>query len=60
MAYFYLNRTDREIFDLPHADKVTEVSRIYEAEFLDPMREVLVKSLGEERASQILEVEIWN
>lgn len=59
MAYFYLNRTDKEIFDLPHSDKVAEVNRIYEEEFLVPMREVLCKSLGEERARQILEVEIW-
>ena len=60
MAYFYLNRTDREIFDLPHSDKVAEVTRIYEKEFLNPMRTVLEKSLGEERARQILEVEVWN
>ena len=60
MAYFYLNRTDKEIFDLPHGDKVAEVNRIYEVEFLEPMRAVLNKSLGEERASQILEVDIWN
>ena len=59
MAYFYLERTDREIYDLPHTDKVTEVNRIYENEFLAPMKEVLIKSLGEERAKQILEVEIW-
>ena len=60
MAYFYLNRTDKEIFDLPHGDKVAEVNRIYEVEFLEPMRAVLSKSLGEERARQILEVDVWN
>ena len=60
MAYFYLNRTDREISDLPHMDKVTEVNRIYEVEFLAPMREVLTKCLGEERARQMLEVDVWN
>ena len=59
MAYFYLNRTDRDIFDLPHSDKVAEVNRIYEGEFLAPMRAVISKSLGEERAKQILEVEVW-
>ena len=59
LAYFYLNRTDREIFDLPHSDKVAEVGRIYETEFLAPMRTVLIKSLGEERAKQILEAEVW-
>lgn len=59
MAYFYLNRTDRDIYELPHLDKVAEVSQIYEVEFLAPMRKVLVKSFGEERAKQILEVEVW-
>ena len=59
MAYFYLDRSDKEIYDLPHSDKVTEVAHIYEAEFLSPIREVLVKKLGEERARQILEVELW-
>ena len=58
MAYFYLERSDREIFDLPHSDKVAEVSRIYETEFLAPMRQMLEKSLGEERARQIMEVEL--
>lgn len=60
MAYFYLERTDKEIADLPHADKVVEVNRIYDAEFLSPMREVLNKSFGEGKAKQILEVDIWN
>lgn len=60
MAYFYLERTDKEIFDLPHSDKVAEVERIYETEFLAPMREVLIKSFGEERAKQTLEVDVWN
>ena len=59
MAYFYLSRTDREICDLPHLDKVEEVNGIYEKEFLSPMRSVLKRSLGEERARKILEVEIW-
>jgi hypothetical protein len=59
MAYFYLGRTDREISDLPHADKVSEVNRIYESEFLEPMRKVLVKSFGQEKGSKILEVDVW-
>lgn len=59
LAYFYLDRTDKEIYDLPHADKVAEVERIYESEFVAPIREVLAKSLGEERARQLLEVELW-
>ena len=59
LAYFYLSKTDREITDLPHTDKVAEVNRIYEVEFLTPMRNLLEKYLGEERAKQILEVELW-
>ena len=60
MAYFYLKRTDKEIFDLPHADKVAEVNRIYEKEFLAPMHQVLVGCFGEERAKETLEVDVWN
>ncbi|MBQ8518300.1 MAG: hypothetical protein IJ455_01685 [Agathobacter sp.] len=60
MAYFYIDRTDKDIFDLPHSDKVTEVNRIYENEFLEPMREILIKSFGEERAKQTLEVDVWS
>lgn len=60
LAYFYLNRTDRDISDLPHADKVAEVNRLYEVEFLKPMREELRACFGKERARQILEVDLWN
>lgn len=60
MAYFYINRTDKDISDLPHTDKVTEVNRIYETEFLEPMRQVLTGCLGEEKAEYSLEVDVWN
>lgn len=60
MAYFYLERTDKEVFDLPHSDKVAEVNRIYENEFLSPMRQVLTKCFGEEKANYTLEVDVWN
>ena len=60
MAYFYLNRTDEEILDLPHSDKVAEVNRMYETEFLVPMRKVLTECFGEERATNTLEVDVWN
>lgn len=60
MAYFYIDRTDKEIFDLPHSDKVAEVNRSYEVEFLAPIRQVLASYLGDERAKQILEVDVWN
>jgi len=60
MAYFYIGRTDKEIFDLPHSDKVAEVNRIYETEFLEPMRKQLTECFGEEKANYILEVDVWN
>lgn len=60
MAYFYLDRTDEEILDLPHSDKVVEVNRIYEAEFLAPMRKVLTDCFGDEKANYTLEVDVWN
>jgi len=60
MAYFYIDRTDREIFDLPHSDKVAEVNRIYETEFLAPMKQVLTECFGEEKANYTLEVDVWN
>ena len=60
MAYFYIERTDKEIFDLPHSDKVVEVNRIYETEFLAPIRQILTDCFGEEKANYTLEVDVWN
>ena len=60
MAYFYLDRTDKEVADLPHTDKVNKVNRIYEMEFLAPMRKVMTECFGEERANYTLEVDVWN
>lgn len=59
MAYYYLGHTDREIFDLPHQDKVQVVKKMYENEFYNPMKQVIEASLGEERANKIMEVELW-
>ncbi len=59
MAYFYINRTDKDILDLPHVDKVEYVERIYEDEFVKPMFQVLESAFGEERAKNIMEVELW-
>ena len=59
MAYFYLGHTDREIFELPHQDKVQVVRKMYKDEFYNPMKQVMEASLGEERANQIMEVELW-
>lgn len=59
MAYFYLKRTDKEISDLPHADKVEIVNHYYQKEFLSDIRQVLTQCFGEKKANYILEVEIW-
>lgn len=59
MAFFYIERTDREIFDLPHADKVAKVLRIYENEFIKPIRDCMLEKLSEARVNQIMEDELW-
>lgn len=61
MAYFYLTRTDKEIYDLPHADKVEKVNRIYQNEFFKPIKKVLraCNYYTDEKINHILEVEIW-
>lgn len=59
VAYYYLGHTDREIFDLPHQDKIGIVTKIYTGEFYNPMLQVIEDALGKERAKEIMEVEIW-
>ena len=59
MAYFYLNHDDKEISDLPHADKVARVTDLYMNEFYNPMYRELIQYLDEGRVSQILEVDVW-
>ena len=59
MAYFYIERTDRDIIDMPHTEKVAYVQRIYVDEFIKPMVQVLESALGDERAKSIMEVELW-
>lgn len=59
MAYFYIERTDRDIIDMPHTEKVAYVQRIYEDEFIKPMMQVLESALGDERAKLVMEVELW-
>ena len=59
MAYFYIERTDRDIIDMPHTEKVSYVQRIYEDEFIKPMMQVLESALGDERAKFVMEVELW-
>lgn len=59
MAFYYLGRSDREIFELPHADKVAKVRRVHENEFLKPMRDCMAGHVSEERVKMILEDELW-
>lgn len=59
MAYFYLDHTDKEIFELPHQDKIQMVEKIYFDEFYHPMKQVIEAALGTERADKIMEVELW-
>ena len=60
MAYFYIERTDGDIIDMPHTEKVAYVERIYKEEFINPVLQVLQGALGDERAKEILEVDVWN
>ena len=59
LAYFYLNHTDRELLELPHADKVCFVKKLYAEEFYNPMKQVVETALGTERARSVMEVELW-
>lgn len=59
MAFYYIDRTDKELSDLPHIDKVAKVQRIYENEFIKPMYQVISTCFDEEKAKQIMEVELW-
>lgn len=60
MAYFYLEHSDREIFELPHSEKIEMVEKIYKDEFYNPMGQVLEDALGAERTRNIMEIELWN
>lgn len=59
MAYFYIERTDRDIIDMPHTEKIAYVQQIYEDEFVKPMMQALQTAVGEERAKKVMEVELW-
>ena len=61
MAYFYLTRTDKEIYDLPHQEKVEKVTRIYQNEFFKPIKKVLraCNYYTDDKINHILEEEIW-
>ncbi len=59
MAYFYIEHTDKELLELPHADKIHFVKKLYFDEFYNPMKQVIESVLGAERAKSIMEVEVW-
>lgn len=59
MAYFYLEHTDEELLQLPHPDKIKLIKKKYQDEFFCPMKQVLEAALGTERASKVMEVELW-
>lgn len=59
MAFFYIGRTDKEISDIPHTDKVEKVMRVYENEFLQPMYRIMEECYGAEKAHRIMEVDLW-
>lgn len=60
MAYYYLGHTDKELAELPHAQKLQLVEKIYMEEFYCPMKQVIEAALGTERADKVMEVELWN
>lgn len=59
MAFYYIERSDKEIFDLPHADKVAKVRRVYENEFLKPLQDAMTGRISEIRIKVIMEEELW-
>lgn len=59
LAFFYIDRTDREIVELPHSEKLAKVKNIYEAEFNQPLREALAGRMNAIRIKEIMEVELW-
>lgn len=59
MAFYYIERSDKELFNLPHSEKVEKVCRIYENEFIKPLRDAMSGRLSEKRINQIMEVELW-
>lgn len=60
LAFFYIERTDRELTELPHPDKLTKVKNIYETEFNQPFRNALAGRINAIRIKEIMEVELWN
>ena len=60
LTFYYFQRDDEELLDLPHSDKIEKVTRIYKEEFLEPMRQMMINCYGAEKAMHIMEVDLWN
>lgn len=60
LAFFYIQRTDKEITELPHHDKVTKVENIYKEEFVKPLENILKDRMTDIRIREIMEEELWN
>ena len=60
LAFFYIDRTDGELSECPHPDKLVKVKKIYEDEFIMPFKEALVGRINAMRIKEIMEVELWN
>ena len=58
MAFFYIDRTDNDISELPHSEKVTRVGKIYEVEFIHPFQDALTGRINDIRIREIMEEEL--
>ena len=54
LAYYYLSHTNKELEEMPFAEKVREIERRYRTEFLDLIRPEVAKVKGEENADAVL------
>lgn len=41
LSYFYLNRSDKDISELPHGERIAKVQRVFTSEFLGAMTKIL-------------------
>ena len=54
LAYYYLSHTNKELEEMPFAEKVREIEKTYKTEFLDLIRPEVVKVKGRENADAVL------
>ncbi len=54
LAYYYLSHTNKELEEMPFAEKVREIERTYKTEFLDLIRPEVVKVKGRGNADAVL------